>query len=170
MPEGLVPTVLADREGECLWYDGGLLTFKMTGRQTAGTYFLFEALMPRGKATPLHVETEEETFYVLDGEILLHIAGREFRGTPGTVAVIPRGVPHAFVVESETARLLVLFTPAGRTSEAFFRAAGEPAETPTLPPAGHGPDLERLQEAARRTGLKVLGPPPFTSPQAQRAR
>lgn len=55
------------------------------------------------RATPLHVETEEETFYVLAGEVFLHIDGKEFPGTPGTIAEIPRGVPHAFVVTSETA-------------------------------------------------------------------
>jgi quercetin dioxygenase-like cupin family protein len=164
MNDSLVPMVIGNRNGESLWYHGGLLTFKATGGQTAGAFFLFESLMPRGKATPLHVETEEETFYILEGEILLHINGKEFPGTPGTIAVIPRGTPHAFVVISETARLLVLFTPAGRTAEAFFRAAGEPAAAPTLPPGGHGPDLQRFLEAAKRSGLKVLGPPPFKLP------
>ncbi len=74
----VVPIVLANRVGKSLCYDGGLATFKVTGGQTAGGFLLFEALMPRGKATPLHLETEEETFYVLEGEVLLHIDGKEF--------------------------------------------------------------------------------------------
>jgi hypothetical protein len=83
--------------------------------------------------------------------------------------VIPCRVPHAFVVTSETARLLTLFTPAGRTAEACFLAAGEPAATPTLPSDGHGPDLERVLTAAQCRGLTVLGPPPFMTPQGRRA-
>lgn len=145
--------------GELLWYDGGLITFKATGAQTDGALLLFEAWMPRGKATPLHVHPSDETLYVLDGEILVHIDGDQSTAATGASATVPRGVPHAFAVISDTTRLLVAFTPASPADEAFFRAAGDPATSATLPAETH--DLERIVAAAEETGLQVLGPPPF---------
>jgi quercetin dioxygenase-like cupin family protein len=149
--------VLGPEQGESLWYDGGLLTFKATGEQTDGALLLFEVHMPGGKATPLHVHpTADETFRVLDGEIRVHIDGIEREARAGSVVVVPRGASHAFAVRSESARMIVIFTPADAVSEAFFRAAGEPA---TLAPEETTP--ERLQAAAASTGLEILGPPPF---------
>ena len=147
--------------GERLWYDGGLITFKATGAQTAGAFLLFEAAMPAGKATPLHVHPEaDETTYVLAGGIEAHIEGKEEALGTGSVLIVPRGAAHAFRVVSGPAKLLVVFTPASAISEAFFREAGEPA-TGTDSPRSDAL-LERVAAAARRTGLKVLGPPPFT--------
>lgn len=155
------PIVLAGQEGEHLFYDGGLLTFKATGAQTAGALLLFEVRMPRGKATPLHVHPEaDETLYLLEGSIRLHLEGRgDEVVSAGATALVPRGTPHAFGVESDSARLLVLFTPASAVSEEFFRLAGEPASDPAQTPPRA--DMDRFAAAAERAGLQVLGPPPF---------
>lgn len=116
--------------------------------------------MPKDKATPLHVHPEaDETLYVLEGEILTHVDGTERSAGTGAVAMIPRGTPHAFCVMAGPARLLVLFTPASAVSEAFFREAGVTATAPTLAPSEM--PIERAMAAAQRTGLEVLGPPPF---------
>jgi len=158
------PIVLAVADGEHLFYDGGLLTFKATGAQTGDALLLFEVRMPQGKATPLHVHPDtDETFYALEGEVRVHITGAEDRVVSnGSVVVIPRGTPHAFAVISQAARLLVIMTPASAISETFFRLAGEPASDPSSPPPPANP--ERFGAAVERSGLKVLGPPPFTAP------
>jgi quercetin dioxygenase-like cupin family protein len=156
----VAPIVLPDREGEHLWFDGGLLTFKATGAHTAGALLLLEVLQPEGKTPPLHVHPEaDETFYVLEGELVVHIDGPEHSVREGAVLVVPRGTPHTFVVTSQTARILLAFTPASAVMEDFVRRASQPATDPTLtaPP----PDSERYKAAAERSGLKVLGPSPF---------
>src|SRR5829696_881435 len=100
-------------------------------------------------------------FNVLEGELLLHIDGKQHRARNGSVVVVPRGTPHTFVVTSKTARMLLAFTPASTVVEDFVRRASQPAPaaaaTLTAPP----PDPERYQAAAERSGLKVLGPSPF---------
>lgn len=153
--------MLAARAGEHLFYDGGLLTFKATGAQTDGALLLFEVWMPHGKATPLHVHPDaDETFYVIEGEVRIHIVGTEDRAVAtGSVVMVPRSTPHAFAVISEAVRLLVAMTPASTISETFFRLAGEPAADPSLPPPPASP--ERFSAAIAESGLQVLGPPPF---------
>lgn len=157
------PQILPARDGEHLFYDGGLLSFKATGSQTDGSLLLFEVRMPHGKATPLHVHPDAvETFYIFEGEVLLHVDGVENRSvSSGSLTVIPKGTPHAFAVTSDAVHMLVIMTPASSISETFFRLAGEPADDPTLPspPANY----ERFAGAVARSGLEVLGPPPFAA-------
>lgn len=156
------PIVLADQEGEALWFNRDLLILKATSEQTDGAFILFEEHSQRGKATPMHVHPDDdETFYVLEGDLLVHIDGTEHVAGPGGFISIPRGVPHAFMVTSETARALLLLTPGSPEAEAFYRDGGEPAAERKLPPAGP-PDIERIQVSAERHGsVKLLGPPPF---------
>ena len=156
-------TVVRDeREGELLWFNNSLITFKATSAETDGAFVLFEMLSRRGKATPLHLHpSEDETFYVLEGELLVHDDGNELSAGPGAFVSIPRGTPHAFTVSSETARFLTLLTPGPAAAEQFFRDGGEPAATADLPPDGPL-DIARIQASAERNGsVQLLGPPPF---------
>ncbi len=120
-------------------------------------FLLFEDTVEQGKRTPLHTHpAAEETFYLLDGSLLLHIDGDEHELRTGGVAVIPRGVPHAFLAQADS-RMLCLHTPGG--GESFYRSASEPVVPgEPAPPV----DLDRIREAAASTGsMTIVGPPPF---------
>jgi len=96
--------------------------------------------------------------YVLDGELLVHIDGVDHAVGPRGVAIAPRGVPHAFLVTSETARVLTLLTPG--SAEDFYRGASEPAATNGN--AGGPVDFDRVRASAERSGgMQIVGPPPF---------
>jgi quercetin dioxygenase-like cupin family protein len=153
--------IRGDGEGERRWFaGGGVHTMKATAEETNGAFMLFEDRMPKGKTTPLHIHPhEDETFIVLEGEILVQVEGREHRVGSGGVAVVPRGVRHAFMVTSEMARILALQTPG--SGEAFYRDASEPSTAET--DAERPPDWDRLRAAAERNPscIQILGPPPF---------
>jgi quercetin dioxygenase-like cupin family protein len=161
------PIALDSDQGDALWFNNDLLTIKATGAQTAGAYLLLEEVARRGKVTPLHTHpVEEETFYVIEGEALVHLAGEERAVAAGGLVSVPPGVPHAYLVTSELARTLILITPGTGAMEQFFREAGEPAAERTLPQAGPL-DIERIGAAAAKTGaVEILGPPPFGEPGA----
>jgi quercetin dioxygenase-like cupin family protein len=147
-------------EGERFWfYGGGVFTVKATSEESGGSLFMFEDDMVKGKVTPLHMHPdEEETIYVLEGELLVHSDGENHPLRAGGVVMAPRGVPHAFMVTSDTARILTMLVP-GR-AEAFYRGASEPATADVL--ASGRVDFDRLRESAEANGgLKILGPPPF---------
>lgn len=166
MTAGLV--IRQEGEGERLWFaGGGVFTMKASAADTDGAFTLFEDQVERGKSTPLHLHPhEDETIYVLAGEILVSADGQEHRVGQGGVVVAPRGLPHAFLVTSETARLLCLQTPG--TGEAFYREASEPSESDE--DFRRPPDFVRLQAAAERSGtIELLGPPPFAQLDETRA-
>ena len=151
--------VRAAGEGERLWfYGGGVHTWKATSAETGGAFILFEDDLVRGKGTPLHTHPADETIYMLDGEILLHIDGEEVHLGAGGTAVAQRGAPHAFLVTSDTARMLCLQTPGN--CEAFYRGASEPAADEPGPV-----DFGRIGASAQQNGgIEILGPPPFGGP------
>jgi quercetin dioxygenase-like cupin family protein len=145
-------------EGDAIWFNGALQNVKLPGDWSDDALSIVEVLLAEGRATGLHADPSNETFYVLEGELLFHVDGEEHRAGAGETVTIRRGVPHAFLVVSETARFLVMNTPG--TQERFFRAGGEPAHSRDLDDAPP-PDPERTMAAAREFGVELLGPPPF---------
>lgn len=137
-------------------------TWKASSGETAGALMLFEDQMSQGKATPIHTYDEDEALYVLEGELLVHVDGKNHRVAPGGFAFAPRGVRHAFLVTSPQACLLCWQTPA--SAQAFYRDASEPAHAMSDP---DGPvDFARVIAAAQQTGgMYVVGPPPFGDPE-----
>jgi hypothetical protein len=107
---------------------------------------------------PVHTHPQDESYFVLEGRLTVQAAERRFELEAGAAAVVPMGVAHTFRVDSDTARVLVLTTPAG--IERFVRDAGVPATVPTLPPAGTPrPSAEELQRIFRTHGQVNVGPP-----------
>jgi quercetin dioxygenase-like cupin family protein len=155
---------------ETLWFLGTLARIKLDGTQTGGRFGLWEGVLPRGASPPLHSHPQDETFYILDGELTVWLVdgsdvpadwtlGGQRCGV-GAVVFAPGGTPHAFRVESDTARMLVLSTPAG--IEDMVRGLAEPARWPWLQPPPDGPRVpaERVAEVERATGVVRHGPPP----------
>ncbi len=160
---GPIQIIRAANEGEKRWFfGGGVHTWKATAEETAGAFFLFEISMQRGKLTPLHTHPEaDETMYVLEGEILMHIDGREYPIAAGGLVMAPRGVPHAFLVVSGEARILCLLAPG--CGQAFYFGASEPIDASN--PAPQTVDFARVQASAHQNGgIEIVGPPPFTQP------
>ena len=158
----LISTVRESDANERRWFcGGGVHTWIATDSDTGGTFLLFEDDLDQGKVTPLHQHPHaEETFYMLEGEILLSLDGQQIPLHAGGRAIIPRGVPHAFLVTSPRARMLCLHTPGG--GEAFYRLASTPAvDGQSQPPV----DFDRVRQAADDTdAIVLLGPPPFQAP------
>jgi quercetin dioxygenase-like cupin family protein len=146
-------------EGEQFWFaGGGVFTMKATSEETGGAFTLLEDRVVRGKTTPLHSYPFDEAVYMLDGEMRVHMDGEEYDLGRHGVFVAPRGVPHAFVITSETAHLLSLHTPG--SGEGFYRAASEPLTS--ADDASRPADLQKLQRAAEESdSITLLGPPPF---------
>ena len=158
-----------DGEGEQRWFaGGGLFTMKATSAETGGAFALFEDREVLGKPTPLHVHPgDDEVLYVLEGELLVHVDGQEHRVAQGGVFVAPRGVPHAFLVTSETARLLCLTVPGTGWAEVQYNELSELASADAVP-GSRPPDFARVRGVAEQSDtIEILGPPPFDSVKQQ---
>jgi mannose-6-phosphate isomerase-like protein (cupin superfamily) len=141
-----------------LWFIDNLAYVHIDGDESGGAYSLGEIWGARGNTPPLHVHhRDDETFYVLEGDLRLFMGDREIMLAPGQATLAPRGIPHTYRVESDRARWIVINSPAG--FEQFLRAASEPAPGAELPLAGRHGDPAALAEAAADQGIEILGPP-----------
>jgi quercetin dioxygenase-like cupin family protein len=162
-PTATIPSLIrhAD-EGDRRWFFGGaVLTWKASAEETGGAFLLWEAEMEQGKVTPLHIHPDsDETFYVLEGEILVHLDGVEHTVGVGGMMLAPRGVPHAFKVLSPRAKMLTLATPG--CCEQFYLDASEPMAAGQV--SGETDFAKVHASAAKNPGIEILGPPPFAMP------
>jgi len=142
-----------------IWWKTGRMTVKASGTETGGSLAQVEMNDPRGAATPLHVHhNEDETFYVVEGEVTMLVDGERIDLSAGDYAFAARGEAHAYIVSSKRARMLVTFTPAGL--EELFVELGVPV-VGSEPPADEV--LPPIDELARRFGAygcEIVGPPP----------
>jgi mannose-6-phosphate isomerase-like protein (cupin superfamily) len=140
------------------WFIHNLARIHVGGEETDGRYAIVELAGRGGDMAPLHVHhREDEVFYVLDGRMTLHLPGERVELGAGEAFRAPRGVPHVYRVESETARWLTFCEPAG--FDAFVVEASEPAPADELPPADREVGANALDAAAARHGIELLGPP-----------
>ena len=115
------------REGRALpLKEAGVVTLKVTGRESGGTMSAYEFVMPPATAgPPLHIyRSWDEAFAVLEGEMTFLIDGDVSVAPAGSFVFIPRGVPHTFWNAGDRpARQLTVFTPSG--IEDYFEAVTE---------------------------------------------
>jgi quercetin dioxygenase-like cupin family protein len=145
-------------KGESLWVVGELLTLKIVGEDTSGAFAVLEEITPPQGGPPPHRHSrEDETFYVLEGELEFRLSDRTILATAGSVIYGPRDILHTFKnVGTTPSRMLVHVTPAGL--ENMFAEVGEPVSDPSSPPEGP-PDIERLVEVNRKYGVEIPPPP-----------
>jgi quercetin dioxygenase-like cupin family protein len=144
------------------WFLAGLVNILLRGEETDGRVDMMEHAVPPGDEPPLHVHhDQEETFYVLEGEVTLFVGGAEPRTLrPGEFALGSRGVPHIYRAGDAGARFIVQSSPAGFA--AFVEEMSVPADAPVLPEHAGPPtpeQAEHLATVAGAHGIEILGPP-----------
>jgi quercetin dioxygenase-like cupin family protein len=88
--------VLRPRAGRSIDLGGFHMAVKATEEDTGGAFTLLEADEPPNFGPPLHVHRDAaEAFYVLEGEYILFIEGREDRCPAGSFVFIPAGLNTA---------------------------------------------------------------------------
>ena len=140
--------------GQQHWFFGMLAEVKASAAATAGQYTLVEITAPPGLEAPLHVHyTEDEGFYVLEGNVTIVVGDETVELAAGQHAFGPRDVPHRFTVGPDGARMIWVLTPGG--FENLVEDVSVPAETRTVPPPSVLPP-ENVAEILRRHGNEVL--------------
>lgn len=141
---------------DAFWWQGSRMEIKTRAEDTGGALGVVEGTFYEGFGPPLHVHSrEDEAFYILEGQIRIRQGDDEYVAGPGTWVWGPRGVPHAFKVQSKTARALVVVTPGG--FERMFSEAGVPVGESAAPPQ-EGYDPDAAIAIATRFGFEVVGP------------
>lgn len=142
------PYLLKNEERQFLQSFGALVSIKATSEQTGGMFNLFEVSCPPDYTTPLLIHyIEDVAIYVLEGTLTFFWGSEKREAVVGSFFYQPRGTPHGFRVEGNTAaRILYMTVPAGFDRFVIKHKL---------------PNLESEPEAdAARYKIEILGPLP----------
>lgn len=118
---------------------------------------LVERSARRGQMAPLHTRDEDETYRVLEGEVMFFIGEDTVSAGAGDIVVAPAAVARTFTVLSGKARWLVLtrLQSVERFVD-FGRAVSQPVPSYEWPSADEHAALAAMGAA---NGIELLGPP-----------
>jgi quercetin dioxygenase-like cupin family protein len=152
------PTLRKPNEGRTIAVVGDIYRFLATGDETDGRYAMWEAIVPPGGGPPPHIHTrEDESFYVLEGEITFQIGDEKIIARAGTFANMPVGSLHSFRNETDKlSRMIISVAPAGL--EKMFMEVGQPVPVGGQAPPPSQAEIERLLAVAPRYGIEIRVP------------
>lgn len=132
-----------------------------SGEQTGGAYAVIDMLIAPGGGPPPHAHAAmQETFFVVEGEVVFRSETQTYTAGPGAFVEIGKGgAVHSFTNESgAAARLLCVVVPAGL--EQMFLESGQPVapgdfrpKPPMTPEA-----LAQAQALARKYNQEIFPP------------
>jgi quercetin dioxygenase-like cupin family protein len=147
----------ADEHQKIRWIGGSTLSVVLDSAATGGQLMVVRSDARLGDAAPVHVhDREDESFLVLSGSMLVWVGDDRYEVSEGGICMLPRKIPHAYRVTSQTATFLNLSTPAGLEQafrEAGWSQGGDPPADWAITPQG-------IAAAVAKVGCTVLGPPP----------
>lgn len=82
---------------------------------------------------PPHIhQFEDEIIYIVSGEFIVHIDGKDYDVKTGDTAFIPKGTLHTVInpMENNPGMLMTIFQPAPKKVEAFFSYISEKGQIP----------------------------------------
>jgi quercetin dioxygenase-like cupin family protein len=154
-------TIIPASEGKSISVVGDTYRIVMTGEQTGNAFAVIDMLIPPGGGPGPHAHASfQESFYVMDGEVVVKTKGQSYTARKGDFVRIPLGgIAHDFKNETDTpAHLLCILVPSGL--EKFFEEIGKPVEFGSFLPAPTLTldDQKQLSAVAEKYGQQVFPP------------
>jgi len=124
---GRAPSIKYQPRSKRFYFDVGIGSLCLSGVDTGGAYCLLEVSAAAGVSVPRHTHTrEDESYYVLSGELEVVVGGEVFVLKPGDSLMAPRDIPHELRNPgSGENHFLLIFSPSG--FEEFVMATAIPA-------------------------------------------
>lgn len=146
------PYALGPGEGRVIDLGDFGVTVKASEKETGGVVSVLENEEPPGFGPPIHVHHDcSEAFYVLAGEYIMNLEGREVVCPAGSFIFIPQGARHGFRVGDVPSRKLNFYFPASMVG--YFDELAEALERDNVSES----ELTGIAEAHR---MEIVGPPP----------
>jgi mannose-6-phosphate isomerase-like protein (cupin superfamily) len=151
--ESFVVEAGGNRLPEPLNVVGDSIRVKISSRDTSGAFTVLEGITQPQEGPPLHRHrAQDEWFYVVEGQYLFEIDGRQVRAETGATVFAAKGSRHTFQnIGNVPGRMIMTVVPGG--IDTFF------TELSAAVPAGAVPDPAKLRPVFEKYGLELLGPP-----------
>ena len=131
---------------------------KVTNEDSAGGFSIFESVIPSHSGPPLHLHhREDEWFYVLAGDFVFEVDGKQTPLPAGGSILAPRRLSHRWANTSEDeGRVIIMLQPGG--FEGFFDELFKViAKSPLV-------DRAELGGLFAKYDMELLGPAIYATP------
>lgn len=158
LSQGFVVPADQSRWGEAMYTSAEHVWTKVSQKDTAGAWSLFESRVPAGFGVPLHLHhDQEEWFWILQGEFEFEVGGVLNRLGPGMSQFAPRRIPHRWRKTGDgDGSMLILAQPSAGMENFFDRFAHLTPEQLQ--------DFGYIDSLFVECGMQVVGPPLPASP------
>lgn len=128
----------------------------VSGKQTDGSFCLFENRSDGQTKTPIHVHADDdETIYVIEGQLTAILDGEARTLSPGECIFLKRGIPHQLMNPgNQPVRYILIGTPS--VFERFLAEGGQELRKGDVVGPPTSADIERLKAAAPKFGITLL--------------
>ncbi len=128
---------------------GMAVYLKIAASDTNGQMSMFAAEYHQNQGPPLHRHDVDETFYITEGEFIFQLGENRVTAVTGDTLFVPRNMPHAFLMMSQTGKMLFMVNPTGNVEKLFEKLSSYPQM----------PSVEEIVSVHAALGLTILGPP-----------
>jgi mannose-6-phosphate isomerase-like protein (cupin superfamily) len=128
----------------------------LSGEQTAGQFCLLENKSDGNTKTPIHVHAkDDETLYIIEGELTAVIDGEPRRLAAGESIFLPRGIAHQLMnMSGRPCRYILIGTPA--LFDRFLEQGGHELQPDEVAGPPTPEEVERLRKASPKFGITLL--------------
>jgi mannose-6-phosphate isomerase-like protein (cupin superfamily)/catechol 2,3-dioxygenase-like lactoylglutathione lyase family enzyme len=151
--------LLSTPDSSRAWWFLGTLAVLRNPIGAPRTPAVIELTVPPGGSPPSHLHEElDDSFLLLDGEVVVRCGEDTVVARPGSYVMLPHGVEHTFRVTSRApARMLLVH--ADDSFLRFIEEIGTPtAERRLPPPEAPDADLDKVVRVSAEHGAPIVGP------------
>src|SRR5262245_14467796 len=143
------PSIKYQPRSKRFYFDVGIGSVCLSGEDTGGAYCLLEVSLAPAIGVPRHTHTrEDESYYVLTGELEVVVGEEVLVLRAGDSLMAPRNIPHQLRNSGDAENhYLLMFSPSG--FEGFVMATAVPAPDNAVAPTARQLQVEDPAVAVR---------------------
>jgi quercetin dioxygenase-like cupin family protein len=144
-------TVLKREEGQSLQVLSDRVCIKLKSAQSLNSMTVVTVDVPPNSFVPPHTHTkEEESYYMLEGSMIMYLDGGELTIEPGDFVHVPAGTPHGYKNNSDQVVKFLAWAVGGKIDEFFIEMSEKIRELPN--------HLAKMPEILEKHGIQAVEP------------
>lgn len=144
-------TVIRSQEGQSVRVLSDTVCIKLESVCSPSNMAVMTVEVPPGGFVPPHTHAEEEeSYYMLDGSMVMQFGTEEFAIAPGDFVYVPAGTVHGYKNTSDRPIRFLVWTIGGAIDEFFLEMGEKIRQVPD--------DLPKMPEILEKYGIQMVDP------------
>ncbi|HAG81001.1 MAG TPA: cupin domain-containing protein [Cyanobacteria bacterium UBA11162] len=144
-------TVVRSQEGHRVQVLSDTICIKLKSIQSPNQMSVVTVEVPPGGFVPPHTHTcEEESYYMLEGSMMMQVGSEEFTIKPDDFVHVTAGTLHGYINHSDQPARFLAWTIGGAIDDFFLEMGEKIRDVPN--------DLPQMSEILHKYGVEMVAP------------